>query len=716
MRLIQLTCAGLFAVARRFVGDRRGNMAMLFAVAAAMIVTGVGAGIDLARAYGARQRLSQTAILACQFASRPSINPSSATYVSKVTSFITATLTQQNFQWTQTNSAPYTYNPAGTSSVTLKASVPTSFMQIVHIATIPISASSTCNPTTGTQSTVVSEGFEATTPSGCSNVCWYLSNGTTSGYTVTGSFPQTNTFTSTVAYTGSTGTQWYIMGYCLEVDLVGAILGTVPQGTHSAELDCDNGHGTAGNSSISTEASLAAGDYEVRYNYAGRIDYPDYDPVYLCGSSASDLSWANDTNAIAGTKTNVLRTNQINVYLDQDSNGQPPTHTTIDGTQTLAGSNLIDMCVYSNGWIQRSVRIKVTTTGNYWLSFAADGSNDSFGGLLDNIMLCRVSCSGSLQDNFPTSWLPVLNVNKVLFEDTFESPLYTANFLTATNTSGNLNYSYGTSGLTSGWPSLAASGWTTAPYNAIQYELSSAAQGRQNISLDMYISSSDNRAVSRGFLLDPGYYQVNYNYVSDATFSSTPIPACSAAPNAATVATYAVSGSATAGVRLYPGNYYTLNYDTNTLGVFMSHALVASTPIGGGALNSQTSYNNPDGTVTTTPKVSPYAVTLSNYSTSGINPLIDICGYAASWQTRTVYIQITKPAYYWLTFAALGTADDIGASIDDVKLTALGSLYMSSPPSTYVSIPVPSPQNGSPVSYTGFYIIADPLTPPALPQ
>jgi Flp pilus assembly protein TadG len=716
MRLIQLTCAGLFAVARRFASDRRGNIAMLFAVAAVMIVTGVGAGIDLARAYGARQRLSQTAILACQFASRPSINPSSATYMSKVTSFITATLTQQNFQWTQTNSAPYTYNPAGTSTVTLSASVPTSFMQIVHIATIPISATSTCNPTTGTQSTVVSEGFEATTPSGCSNVCWYLPNGTTSGYTVTGSFPQTNTFTSTVAYTGSTGAQWYIMGYCLEVDLVGAILGTVPQGTHSAELDCDNGHGTAGNSSISTEAYLAAGDYELRYNYAARIDYPDYDPVYLCGSSASDLSWANDTNATAGTKTNVLRTNQINVYLDKDSNSQPPTHTTIDGTQTLAGSNLIDMCVYSGGWIQRSVRIKVTTSGNYWLSFAADGTNDSFGGQLDNIMLCRASCSGSLQDNFPTSWLPVLNVNKVLFEDTFESPLYTANFLTATNTSGNLNYSYGTSGLTSGWPNLAASGWTTAPYNAIQYELSSAAQGRQNISLDMYISSSDNRAVSRAFLLDPGYYQVNYNYISDATFSSTPSPACSAAPNAATVATYAVSGSATAGVRLYPGNYYTLNYDTNTLGVFMSHALVASTPIGGGALNSQTSYNNPDGTVTTTPTVSPYAVSLSNYTTSGINPLIDICGYAASWQTRTVYIQITKPAYYWLTFAALGTADDIGASIDDVKLTALGSLYMSSPPSTYVSIPVPSPQNGSPVSYTGFYMIADPLTPPALPQ
>jgi hypothetical protein len=133
-------------------------------------------------------------------------------------------------------------------------------------------------------------------------------------------------------------------------------------------------------------------------------------------------------------------------------------------------------------------------------------------------------------------------------------------------------------------------------------------------------------------------------------------------------------------------------------------------------LGSQTSYNNPDGTVTTTPKVSPYAVTLSNYTTSGINPLIDICGYASTWQTRTTYVTITKPAYYWLTFAALGSADQVGGSIDDVKLTALGSLYMSSPPSNAVTIPVPSPQPGSSTTYTGFYIIADPLTPPAALQ
>jgi hypothetical protein len=421
----------------------------------------------------------------------------------------------------------------------------------------------------------------------------------------------------------------------------------------------------------------------------------------------------------------VLRTNQINAYLDLNTNGVPPTHMTIDGTQTLAGSNLIDMCVYSdnllsNGWIQRSVRIKVTTAGYYWLSFAADGTNDSFGGQLDNIMLCSGSCTGSLQDNFPSTWLSANNVGTILFEDTFESPPYTGNAFGGaakyTNNTANMNNSYGTSGASSGWPSQNASGWTTAPYNEMQYETSGAAQGTQNITLDMYTSASDNRVISRPFLLDPGYYQINYDYISNVLFPSLASPQCTAAPNAASAALYAVSGSATGNIRLYPSYYYTLNNDTNTVGVFMSHALVASTPVGGGSLGSQTSYNNPDGSVTTTPTVPPYGVTLSNYTTGGINPLIDICGYASTWQTRTTYVTITKPAYYWLTFAALGTADEVGGSIDDVTLTALGSLNMSSPPSNPVTIPVPSPQPGAVTSFTGFEIVSDPLTPPAALQ
>jgi hypothetical protein len=111
--------------------------------------------------------------------------------------------------------------------------------------------------------------------------------------------------------------------------------------------------------------------------------------------------------------------------------------------------------------------------------------------------------------------------------------------------------------------------------------------------------------------------------------------------------------------------------------------------------------------------VAPNGISLTNYNPSQVNPLLDICGYAATAQTRTAYVYIQKPAYYWLTLAALGTADAYGGQIDDVKITALTSPYYSTYSSSAVTIPVPSPQPSSEVSYSGFYVIADPLEPPA---
>ena len=101
----------------------------------------------------------------------------------------------------------------------------------------------------------------------------------------------------------------------------------------------------------------------------------------------------------------------------------------------------------------------------------------------------------------------------------------------------------------------------------------------------------------------------------------------------------------------------------------MSHAHIASTPNTGNALGSTTSYANPDGATSTTPTAPPCAISLTSYNSSQVNRLLDICGYAASAQYRTAYVFIQKPAYYWLTLAALGTSDAFGGQIDRVKLT-----------------------------------------------
>lgn len=475
--------------------------------------------------------------------------------------------------------------------------------------------------------------------------------------------------------------------------------------------------------------SLSAGYYELRYYYNSRVKFPDYDPTYVCASAASDLSWENNTNSTymsnssTTTDPNAPRTDQVNVYLDKDSNGMPPTHQTAAayGGQTLGGANLIDMCIYSGNfsWIERSVRIYVNTSGSYWLSFAADGTNDALGGAIADIRVCQGSCATTLRDNFPPSWTTSTN----LFEDTFESPRYSysttgSNAYFNNSASNNIYSSQGTSGGSDGWPNLGANGWAAAPSNQTDYVMKSPIQGSQAIELNNGSGSTARKLISRPFFLVPGYYQVTYDYISDGQFSPLPTAlngvACGATPSDAGVAS--LSGAASSASRP-TGKSATVDLTSNIVGVFMSHGAMASTPIVSGSVTSSAKYANPDGTTSTTPTVPPNGISLSNYVSSQVNPLLDICGYAAAWQARSANIRITKPGYYWLTASSLGvTTEKYGGAIDDVKLTALGSPYLSSPPSSYVAIPTPGPSPGSYTTNTGYEFVNDPLVPPAPAQ
>jgi hypothetical protein len=476
--------ARLLELVAKFDADACGSVATIFGLTVVIILIAVGAGLDLSRAYQTRQKLVEVAMLGCQYATRPAIiapvaasnsgTVQQADYISAVTSFIQTSVASQKLAQSQTVSAPFTYAPNGSAQVALAATVPTVFMELVHVNTIPVQATATCfttiaNVTASSSPYVMQEGFETAAVS--PNMDWYLPSGTVLPYSkgvVT--IPKITTFNTANIYTGSNGVKWVIMGYCVETDKTGRNSTTSPQGNYTAELDCDNGNGTAGNSSISTKQYLNVGEYELRYFFRGRVDYPDYDPEYICGSQSSDVSWASDANVNYGSITNNAKNNQIDVFLDADNNNSAPTHLINDGTMSLAGSNLIDSCVYSLNWIQRSVRIYVTTAGYYWLSFAADGTNNSYGGQLDEIQLCVATCPGSLQDNFP------FTSNQVLFEDTFESPVYSGS---PYNTNGNMNNSYGASSV---WEE-EGDGWANAPTNQIPYWTSGCPQGNQCVGL-----------------------------------------------------------------------------------------------------------------------------------------------------------------------------------------------------------------------------------------
>jgi hypothetical protein len=729
------------------VGDRRGQIALVFAIAGMTIVSGVGAGIDLMRAYGAEQRLSEAAALTCQYASRPSVysvveNTASGAegggsagvtaYVSSVTTYLNTALQSQNLSYTQTTANPFTYVANGAGNVALTASIPTVFMQIIGVSSIGLSANIQCftslasvtPPVANGSAPVIQETFQTNTSCNYNSYCWTKPNGTSAAPGT--AIPLVQTFPSSPSYTGAEGLKWYVTGYCVEVDAAGAILSNVPGGG-STELNCDNGFGTAGNSAISTEVYLAAGNYELRWWYASRVDYLDYEPAYICGSAASDTSWANDTNSSGGPVSGAWRNNQINVYLDRNTTGAPPMHTTLDGSEQLAGSAMIDTCVYATNWVQRSVRIKVTAPDNYWLTFAADGQNDSYGGQTADLQICQGTCAGTVQDNFPSTWLAANNggADVSLFQDTFSevSATRSGGFGGRGGSSGSmatLDNATGTSGTSaSGWPSAVATGWATAPVDQVGLGTSGGPLSLSNSIVaagSTASSGSTSRLFSRAFLLEPGYYNLTYYYRSNIVFNTAPSLSCGATPSAAGLRT--ASGSAAATIRnTTTSGTYALN--ANTVGVFIASGQLISTP------NDGTSYTNPDSTLSDTPPVAgstfvaPDTISLTNYSPSSTSALLDICGYSSTWTARSINFEIQKTGEYWLTFSSemanTGNSGS-GGTIADVQLTALGSPAMTSPPSNPVVVPAAGVQPGGTISANGYFIVADPLVFPAPQQ
>ncbi len=361
--------------------------------------------------------------------------------------------------------------------------------------------------------------------------------------------------------------------------------------------------------------------------------------------------------------------------------------------------------MHSLNWIQRSITITVSTPGYYWLSFAADGSNDSYGAQLDNIMVCRTSCSGSVNDNFPDTWTST----PLIYEDTFESPSLTGTI----QTTQNLSASYGTTS-TSGWPGEDSVGWAIGPYNQVAFIRGAlASQGSQSLELDSSKISgqtTSKRSISRYFYLAPGYYRLDYDYISNAKFTGLNGTSCTAAPTLATALTAYTSIVSTAGTNRITNSGGLWPLDTNSIAVFMSQSLKASYPIGSSTQDGTTTYQNPDGSTSTTPAVAPDGLSLTAYNPAQVNPVLDYCNYSSSWVNRTTYIKIVKPGQYWLTFSAPGTADKLGGSIDDVMLTASASNYGTAP-SGAVTIPTAGATVGGTVSYTGFTVLADPFAP-----
>ena len=96
--------------------------------------------------------------------------------------------------------------------------------------------------------------------------------------------------------------------------------------------------------------------------------------------------------------------------------------------------------------------------------------------------------------------------------------------------------------------------------------------------------------ISQPFLFVPGYYQIKYNYISQVLFAALGgTTYCGSTPSAASIASLS-SASSKGTDRVRSTDYGTLPQDSNVVGVFMSHAQLASTPNSGNAVGSATSF------------------------------------------------------------------------------------------------------------------------------
>lgn len=124
---------------RRYRGNERGTVVVIFALSLLPFVLGVGAAIDFARAYNVQTQM-QTDLDSALIAA-----------VKKVSSSDTATVQSTIAAWfaAQTDLTDYTFSSitvsksAGSVTATLTSTVSTAFMQLIGVDSLPISVSST---------------------------------------------------------------------------------------------------------------------------------------------------------------------------------------------------------------------------------------------------------------------------------------------------------------------------------------------------------------------------------------------------------------------------------------------------------------------------------------------------------------------------------------------------------------------------------------------
>ncbi|GJE54969.1 TadE/TadG family type IV pilus assembly protein [Methylobacterium thuringiense] len=405
-----------------FTKDQSGSVALLFALMLPALMVGVGGGIEVSRAVDYKQRLTSAADLACRQAevyveSLPGpVMP--LDYSMKVRDYGTMNLVERALTDTAQIAATPTVSKTalgmpllnlrpGNIHVVATGTVDLVFKNFLSKNSLTFTVTRDCtvtaNASSGPPTLLMSESFED----------YAVKN----GWALYGTLGKANCVGS--ACPGKFGTT----NAGVEIDQLSAIEtgDGVQYGQQFAELDSDctadqrigavtdpqktacSANGQTTNSSINMPFNdLKVGVYEVRYVYNARKNIPgvyEYNDSVICSSvpGTDGLTRNSDVakNA-AGVSTTSLdyQTRRIELWVEPESSGYLSDSQSLTATSNASYMQkyMVDVCVWSKVWTERSYRFTVTKQQNYRVSWRAAGRDDSYGGLIDYIRICRNAC------------------------------------------------------------------------------------------------------------------------------------------------------------------------------------------------------------------------------------------------------------------------------------------------------------------------------------
>ncbi|SFU96962.1 Putative Flp pilus-assembly TadE/G-like [Methylobacterium sp. 174MFSha1.1] len=359
------------------LNDESGSVAIIIAIALPALLIGVGGSIEASRAFAYRQRLTSAAELACLQAKayidarKPQdVRSTDATKLYPASDIqpiadrvkVAKGLNASDVL-TATNTTDINVHVSATGRMPIVFSSILK-MQGVDFAVArdcPVVSAATALTSSSAPQLLFTESFERPSHSVQYN-SWSVLGGVKNGNSWNG---------------------WTTQNAGIEINGQRELASNVVRfGDFFAELDSDcNTSANAGNKSCHSNSTmsrimdLSPGNYQVRYWYIARQRDPNQPGRVICGAKDSDVSWYQ----VDG------QTNRIEVYVEKS------------GNYTFAASSMVDVCVQADAWTERVINFVVpvdpgASTTEYRISWRAAGREDTYGGLIDYLRICRNSC------------------------------------------------------------------------------------------------------------------------------------------------------------------------------------------------------------------------------------------------------------------------------------------------------------------------------------